>query len=251
MFIKKFKPITNGTRQKKLITLPKRLKFKPLIKYIKKKNGKNLNGRIILRYRGGGFRKKYRIVDYFNFKYNFKYSYIGLEKSKHTSAPIMLMKSENNFFKYITQPLDFDITTKINTTFAFLNKELSNGQTLPIGWIPNNTLIFNLETHPFSGAKLIRSAGVYGKIVAHNSETVNVKLPSKKIIAVSKYCFATVGRIANLFHKFQNYSKAGLIRNLNRRPRVAGEAMNACDHPMGGRTRKGKPIKNIWGKIIK
>ena len=71
-----------------------------------------------------------------------------------------------------------------------------------------------------------------------------IKLPSKKIIYLSKYCLATIGRVGNLFHKFQNYGKAGFNRNMNKRPRVAGEAMNATDHPMGGRTRKGKPIKN-------
>lgn len=251
MFLKKIKPSTNGSRNKKLIYLKKRLKFKPLIYTLRSKNGRGIDGKIIARYKWTGLKKKYRLIDYYNVKYNFSYNLVGYELTRYTNSLLGLMQSKNNFKRYVILPDNFNEKNYMITTFQFFNKDESLGHTIPIGWIPNNTLIYNLETKPNQGAKLIRAAGTYGKIITHTNNYVYIKLPSKKLIKVSKYCFASIGRVSNTFAKFQRLGSAGMSYKLGVRPKTLGESMNATDHPNGGRTRKGKPTKNFWGKIVK
>jgi large subunit ribosomal protein L2 len=251
MLLQKYKPRNNSLRDKIILKLEKYSKFKRLFLRLRKQNGRNYTGRITMKYKGGGIFYKYRKIDFFSYKYNFKYNCIGFDKSLYSSALLSLMKSTLNTYKYIISPTNLVLGKEIKTTFSFNNSIDSLGDSIPIGWIPNNTLIYNLETKPFNGSKLIRSAGSYGKIIAHSKNTVKVLLPSKKIIKFSKYCLAQIGRVSNIFHKFQNYGKAGYNINLNKRPRVNGENMNPVDHPNGGRTSGGKPTKNFWGRVIK
>lgn len=251
MFLKYYKPKNNSLRNKILLRFNKYTKFKRLTLNLKKKNGKNLCGSINSKYRGGGVRFKYRVVDNYCFKYNLPFRLLGYDYCYHRNVLLGLLSTTNEIKKYIILPESTVDKNIFNVTFNFKNKVENLGDTLPIGWIPTNTLIYNLELYPGSGFKLIRSAGTYGKIIEHTNTKVKILLPSKKYFFFSKYCLAMVGRTSNMFFKFQKLGKAGYRRNLNRRPRVCGENMNACDHPNGGRTRGGKPTKNYWGIIIK
>ena len=251
MLLKKYRSRINTFRGKNLVKLSEFTKFKRLFIRLKKTNGKNFSGRITMRYRGGGIFYMYRRVDNLFTKYNVNYKLLGFDRSLYSTGLLSLVKSNNGITKYILSPANFSESNEVFTTFSFIDNNTSLGCSIPLGWIPNNTLIYNLESLPEKGSCLIKAAGVFGKVMSHSNNHVRVMLPSKKIKKFSKYCLASIGRVSNIFHKFQNYGKAGIKRNLNIRPRVCGENMNATDHPNGGRTRGGKPTKNYWGKIIK
>ena len=251
MLLKYYKPKNNSLRNRILLKLKIYCKFKRLFLRLKKKNGKYFNGSTLIRARGGGGFFMYPRVDNYHFKYINNFYYLGLLKSKYHTGALALIKTVSGIKKYTLAPHNLKLNKSVKTTFFYNNSIDNNGDVLPIGWIPNNTLIYNLETIPFSGSKLIKSGGAYGKILSHTNNNVKVLLPSKKKKYFSKYCLASIGRVSNLFNNFQNYGKAGYRRNLNIRPKVNGENMNSYDHPNGGKTRGGKPTKNFWGKIIK
>lgn len=180
MFLKKYKPKNNSLRDKILLILKKYLKFKRLLLRLKKNVGKNNTGHITIKYKGGGNFYKYRIIDSFFYKYNYIYKCIGFDKSRYTNSLLSLLKSEEGVVKYTISPVNLDLQKSIKTTFFFINNKDSLGNAIPVGWIPNNTLIYNLENHPFLGAKLIKSAGTFGKIISHTKNKVKILLPSKK-----------------------------------------------------------------------
>jgi large subunit ribosomal protein L2 len=225
-------------------------KFKKLfLKSKKNPSGRNKNGRITIRHKGSGIFGFCRNVDYYRTYKNDLNNFVGYDFNKKSTTPLALIKYHNGNISYILAPDNILENQNITTTF-FFNK-LLGGYSLPLGWIPNNSIIHNLELKPNFGGTYIRSAGTFGKIISHNNDDVLVQLPSKKKQYFSKYCMATIGRCSNNLHFFENYGNAGYSRRNNIRPTVRGETMNPIDHPMGGRTRGGKPTKNPWGKIIK
>lgn len=251
IFLKKFKKKTPGTRNKINVKILNFNKFKNLLHGRKNNSGHTNNGRLSVRGKGSGSKSNIRLIDFFNYKYNFNYTCSGIDRIRRSTGFFCLLKSINNIYCYKLAPHNLEPDNIIRTTFYFLNFKQNLGCTLPLGWIPANTVIYNLEKYPGLGSTLIRAGGCFGKIKTHNLETVLVSLPSKKNILLSKYCFATIGRVSNIFNKFIKLGKAGFSRRLNKRPKVKGEAMNAVDHPNGGRTHGGKPSKNPWGKIVK
>ena len=251
MFLKKYKSIINSLRNRTLLKLNNYFKFKRLTVRLKKKNGKNFLGRIVNKRMGGGYFYRYRKIDNLHYKIKNEYLLLGCDYSRYNTGLLGLLSTQTNIKKYFLLPENFNKQKYFKTTFFFQNFKNSIGHTIPLGWIPANTLIYNIETKPFNGSKLVRAGGTYAKIINHTTNYVKILLPSKKIIYLSKYCLASIGRVSNILHKFQIFSKAGIKRNLNIRPRVKGEAMNAVDHPNGGKTRGGKPTKNYWGFIIK
>lgn len=250
MFLKKHKPLNNSLRNKITLSFLKFLKFKRLIISLKKKNGKNFKGRIVVRHKGGGKKFMYRIVDNLNFKYNYSYKLLGYDYCYYRTCILGLFESFNKIKKYKTLPDKF-YKKDIKTTFFFKGYDLNLGDSIPLGWIPNNILIYNVESRPKSSSLFINSAGTYGKVVSHTNNYVKILLPSGKKKYFSKYSLASIGRVSNLFYKFQNYGKAGYLRNMNKRPNTKGKNMNSYDHPNGGKGLGGRPIKNFTGKIIK
>lgn len=234
-----------------LLKLNNYLKFKRLLKRLRKNNGRNFTGHITMKYKGGGNFYLYRKIDFFHYKYNFIYNLIGYDKSFFSTALLLLIKSNNGIYKYIIAPNNINFNKSIKITFFFQDSNFNLGDIIPVGWIPNNILIYNIEIKPSGGSKLVRAAGTFGKILSHSQKNVKILLPSKKKKIFSKFCLASIGRVSNIFSKFQNYGKAGYNINNNKRPRVNGTKMNCVDHPNGGKTRRGNPIKNFLGKIIK
>lgn len=251
MSLKFFSPKTPGIRfrvniNKKNLNL---VKFKKLFFSKKNNSGRNNQGKITVRHIGSGIFNFRRKVDFFRTNFNKYNNFISYDIDKKYTTFLGLIKYDNGCVKYILAPDNLKKNQSITTTFSDIN--ITIGNTMPLGWISNSLLIFNLELTPFSGGKIARSAGTFCRIILHREETVLIQLPSKKRIYISKYCLATLGRASNLLHFLKNYGKAGVIRYHNIRPSVRGETMNPVDHPNGGRTRGGKPRKNPWGKIIK
>lgn len=250
MLLKKYKPLNSSLRfrvniDKKLLSLNK---FKRLF-YLKKNNsGRNNFGQISVRHKGGALFSSNRIIDFFRL-IKLDGVFLSYDIDKKYSTFLALIKYSNGIMNYILSPHDLKKNQLIKTTFEHSLNHI--GITKPLGWIKNNSNIFNLEIKPKSGGVYIRAGGVFGKILSKNKGKVLIKLPSKKKLLFSKYCLATIGRSSNIFNFLKVYGKAGISRKYNIRPTVRGETMNPIDHPNGGRTRGGKPRKNPWGKIIK
>ena len=221
-------------------------KFKPLLESRPRSFGRGLQGKIVLSKRGGAVFNYYRRVDYFR-AYSLDFTAIFLDKSIYLNSYLLLARSVEGFYSYFLAP-DHKTLPSFSTTFNY-RKVL--GSSLPLGWIPNNTIIYNIEGSPGSGGQYCRGAGTYSKIIRHVKSRVRVILPSKEKKWFSKYCMASIGRVSNIFHRLKSLVKAGASRHLGFRPHVRGIAKNSADHPMGGSTNKGKIKKNPFGKIIK
>ena len=251
MFLKNFKPKNSSLRfriniNKKLLNL---VKFKKLFYKIKNNSGRNITGRITIRHKGSGIFNFRRNVDIFRNYSNSENSFISYDIDKKFSTFLALFKFSNGNRSYILAP--DNLNKKQNITTTFYHSSTFDGYCLPLGWIKNNTIIYNIEGNPERGGKYAKSAGTYGLVIHHSIDSVLVKLPSKQLKYFSKFSLASLGRCSNILHFFKNKGKAGVSRYYNIRPTVRGETMNPIDHPMGGRTRGGKPTKNPWGKIIK
>nr|QES95302.1 ribosomal protein L2 [Nitzschia sp. (in: diatoms)] len=241
------------TKKKKKISIfsdiTKAIPEKTLIIKNHKKKGRNNRGIITIRHRGGGHKKKYRLIDFKRLKYNIKGIVHSIEYDPNRNAKISLINYIDGIKKYILYPNNLKIG---DTILSGLNAPLNIGSTLPLEKIPVGKSIHNIELIPGKGGQLVRAAGTYARILAKNNKYVIVKLPSKEIRFLNKNCFATLGKIGNEnFHKYKK-RKAGQIRWLGKRPIVRGTAMNPCDHPHGGgegRTPIGRiNPKTPWGK---
>ena len=216
-------------------------KFKYLLKPFKGSSGRGQHGKITVRHKGYLKPSKLITVDYCRDIFNTPYTVIGLVRDNFRTAPIMLLRDTNGTYRYSLYTDSVAIDQSIRTTFYFYSFRTSCGDTIPVGWVPKNTIISNLELGPGFGGKVGRSAGVYLKVLSHSYGYVEVQAPSKKKFFVSKYSLATIGRIGFIDHKLEKKGSAGVNRSRGFRPTVRGEAMNAVDHPHGGRTKGGKP----------
>jgi len=250
VLLKNCKPINPSLRFRSIINKKSLnlIKFKRL--FFKKKNnsGRNNFGHITVRHKGSGLFNLRRSVDFFRLNTEDSF-FISYDIDKKFSSFLGLIKYKSGLISYILAPNNLTEFLKLKTTF--FTKKTDLGFVSPIGWMQPGSLIFNLESKPNSGGKLIRAAGTFGRIINNNNNRILVKLPSKKNIYFSKFCLATIGRASNILHFLKILGKAGISRYLNIRPTVRGETMNPIDHPNGGRTRGGKPRRNPWGKIIK
>jgi large subunit ribosomal protein L2 len=252
MGIRLYKSYTPGTRHRALSAFTEITKAKPEKSLLQKNHrpkGRNNRGIITIRHRGGGHKRRYRIVDFNRTKYGISGTVAGIEYDPNRNARIALIYYNDGEKRYILHPKGLTIG---DTVFSGSGSSGTAGNTLPLEEIPLGTSIHNIELIPKKGGQLVRAAGTSAKILAKDGNYVTLRLPSKEIRLLRKECFATIGEISNNDAFLIQSGKAGRTRWLGRRPTVRGSVMNPCDHPHGGgegrapigRTRPLTP----WGK---
>ena len=234
MGIRLYKSYTPGTRNRALSTFSEITKNTPEKKLIRKnhrKKGRNNRGVITIRHRGGGHKKRYRLIDFNRNKYDIEGTISSIEYDPNRNARIALVNYEDGEKRYILHPNNVSVGDKI---ISGTNVPLSVGNTLPLEEIPLGTSIHNIELIPNRGGQIVRAAGTSAKILAKEGNYVTLRLPSKEIRLIRKECFATIGEISNNDAFLVQSGKAGRTRWLGKRPTVRGSVMNPCDHPHGG-----------------
>jgi len=252
MSIRLYKSYTPGTRHRALSAFTEITKAKPeksLIKKNHRKKGRNNRGVITIRHRGGGHKRRYRLIDFNRNKYGINGTVTSIEYDPNRNARISLICYSDGEKRYILHPKGLEVG---DTILSGSGSSLNVGNTLPLSEIPLGTSVHNLELIPNKGGQLVRAAGTAAKILAKEGDYVTLRLPSKEIRLLRKECFATIGEISNNDAFLVQSGKAGRTRWLGKRPAVRGSVMNPCDHPHGGgegrapigRTRPLTP----WGK---
>ncbi len=235
MAIKTFKPYTPARRNMTVSGfdgVDKKAKpERSLVETLKKNAGRNSYGRITVRHRGGGNKRKYRIIDFKRNKTDMFATVERLEYDPNRSAYIALIRYEDDTLSYILAPNGLKAGDKvISSTTA----DIKPGNCLPIANIPVGTVIHNVELQPGYGAQLVRSAGTAAQLMAKEGELAQVRLPSGEVRYVRTNCTACIGQVGNLDHENVHIGKAGRTRHMGIRPTVRGSVMNPCDHPHGG-----------------
>ena len=234
MAIRKFKPVTPGTRHKAISAFTEITTATPeksLLEPIRKSGGRNGQGKMTMRYIGGGHKRMYRIVDFLREKDNYTATVKTIEYDPNRSARIALVVYADGEKRYIIAPNGIKVGQVI-ASGPGVAPEIGN--TLLLSEIPLGTLVHNIELRPGQGAAMARSAGTYAQLTAREGNHAILKLPSGEIRMVLITCRATVGTVSNPDHNLESSGKAGRNRWMGRRPRTRGVAMNPVDHPMGG-----------------
>ena len=252
MAIKFYKPTTPGRRNMTTMDYSELSKVAPersLLEPIKKNAGRNSYGRITVRHRGGGNRRKYRVIDFKRERFGITATIQTLEYDPNRSAFIALVQYEDGEKRYIIAPQDLKVGDKI---VSGPDADIKPGNALPLINIPVGTFLHNIELYPGKGAQLARSAGNTAQLMAKENGMALLRLPSGELRNVPATCMATVGVVSNPEHANVNYGKAGRKRHMGWRPTVRGSVMNPCDHPHGGGEGKspiGRPGPvTPWGK---
>src|SRR5690554_3166200 len=254
MGIKSYKPITPTMRFKTGYTFDEITKSEPeksLIRPLKSKAGRNNQGRITCRHRGGGHKRHYRVIDFKRNKFNIPARVAAIEYDPNRSARIALLFYEDGEKRYILAPLGLKVGNKV---MSGPEAAIAVGNALPLERIPLGSIVHNIEYKAGKGGQIARSAGAFAQVVAKEGNYVHVKLPSNDTYLLRKECLATMGQIGNTEHNSISYGKAGRKRWLGYRPTVRGVAMNPIDHPMGGGEGKssgGRHPVSPWGKLSK
>jgi large subunit ribosomal protein L2 len=234
MPIKKYSPVTPGTRARVGNAFEELTTDKPeksLLAPLKKSGGRNNQGRMTIRQKGGGHKRRYRVIDFKRDKENMSAEIISVEYDPNRSAFISLVQYEDGEKRYIIAPQGIQVGMKVK---AGKGVSPEPGNSMYLTEIPLGAVIHNIEMQPGSGAVLSRSAGSYCVLMGREGKYAIVKLPSGEVRRVLQTCKATIGSVSNSDHSQQVLGKAGRKRWLGRRPRVRGVAMNPVDHPMGG-----------------
>lgn len=239
MAIKTFNPITPGLRFAATLQydVDKKEPEKALTKGLSSKAGRGAWGRISVRRRGGGHKRKYRAIDFKRDKHGIPATVKAFEYDPNRNASIALVAYADGEKRYIIAPKGLE---KGATILSGPGSPPTVGNALPLDEIPLGTMVHNVELKLGKGAQLARSAGTYAILAAKEGDYVTLKLPSGEMRLVHKACYATVGAVGNEDAMNEMLGKAGKSRWLGRRPKVRGEAMNPVDHPLGGRTRGGR-----------
>ena len=252
MAIKVFKPTTNARRNMSVTdysVLSKVAPQKSLLAPLKKKSGRNSYGRITVRHRGGGNRRKYRIIDFKRQKFDVPGKVATLEYDPNRSAFIALVEYEDGEKSYIIAPNGVKVG---DVVVAGESADIKPGNALPLSSIPTGTFIHNVELYPGRGAQLARAAGNMAQLMAKENGMALLRLPSGELRNVPAACMATIGQVSNTDHENVKIGKAGRKRNMGWRPTVRGSVMNPNDHPHGGGEGKspvGRPGPcTPWGK---
>lgn len=252
MAMKSFKPTSAGRRFMTVNKSDKITKKKPeksLTVNLNKNSGRNNQGKITVRHRGGGAKKKYRIVDFKRRKDDVVAEVIAIEYDPNRSANIALVKYMDGEKRYILCPKKLNVGDKV---VSGEKTEIEVGNTLELRNIPDGTVIHNIELKPGRGGQLVRSAGNEATLLGKDGKYVTVKLPSTEVRKILSVCRATIGRVGNEEHGNMVIGKAGRKRHMGRRPHVRGSVMNPNDHPHGGgegRAPIGMPSPvSPWGK---
>ena len=252
MAIKRYKPITPGTRFKTVIAAPELTgdkPYKPLLKEQSRHGGRNFSGKITVRHIGGGNRQKYRIIDFKRDKDNIPAKVATVEYDPNRTAFIALLHYADGEKRYILAPLGLQ---KGDTVVSGDGADIKAGNCLPLANIPVGTLVHNIEMLPGRGGQMVRSAGAAAQLMAKEGKYATLRLPSGEMRMVLQRCKATVGQVGNLDHELVSLGKAGRKRHMGVKPTVRGVVMNPCDHPHGGGEGKspiGRPSPvSPWGK---
>lgn len=250
MALKKNNPTSPGRRFQTVPTFEEITSSKPeksLLKPIKRSGGRNSAGRMTARHRGGGHKRKYRVIDFKRNRDNIPATVASIEYDPNRSARIALLHYLDGKKSYILAPDELHVGDKIESGAGV---EIKSGNTMPLRNIPLGTHIHNIELHVGHGGQLARSAGAYAQLMAKEGKYAQVKLPSGEVRMILLDCRATMGEMGNLDHENISLGKAGRYRWLGRRPHVRGVAMNPVDHPLGGGEGKssgGRHPVTPWG----
>ena len=250
MGVKTYKPTSPGRRFQTGLTFEEITNNKPLKKLLrplKKTGGRNCFGRITCRHRGGGHKRRYRIIDFKRNKRGIPAKVAQIEYDPNRTANIALLHYKDGEKRYILCSMGLNVGDEV---MAGENLEFRVGNALQLKNIPLGSYIHNLEIKPGKGGQLIRSAGTYGQILAKENKYANIKLPSGEVRLVPLECYATIGQLGNQDQINISLGKAGRKRWSGRRPKVRGVAMNPVDHPMGGGEGKssgGRHPCTPWG----
>ena len=249
---KKYNPTSPARRFMTVSTFEEITKSEPersLLESLNKAGGRNNYGRITVRHRGGGNRRKYRIIDFKRNKVGVA-KVIGIEYDPNRSANIALVQYEDGEKRYFLAPLG--VTDGMELVTDPNGADIKPGNAMMIANIPVGTLIHNIELQPGKGGQLVRTAGASAQLMAKEGKYAQVRLPSGEVRLIALNCMATIGQIGNLDHENVSIGKAGRKRHMGWRPTVRGSVMNPCDHPHGGgegRSPVGRPGPvTPWGK---
>ena len=252
MPVKVYKPTTPSRRGMSVLTFEEITAKKPersLLVSLKKHSGRNSYGRITVRHKGGGVRRKYRLIDFKRNTTDAEATVVSIEYDPNRSANIALIQYEDGKKAYIIAPDKLSVGDKIRSS---VEADIKPGNCLPLEFIPHGTLVHNVEMHPGKGAQLVRAAGMYAQVMAKENGYAQLRLPSGEVRMIALNCKATVGTVGNSDHENVNLGKAGRKRHMGIRPTVRGSVMNPCDHPHGGGEGKspvGRPGPvTPWGK---
>ena len=252
MPLKAYKPTSPGRRGMTGSTFEEITKWRPeksLVKPLKSKAGRNNQGRITVRHRGGGSKRMYRVIDFKRDKRAMQGEVIAIEYDPNRSARIALIQYVDGERRYILAPIGLKVGDKI---VAGEGAEIKVGHAMPLRKMPTGTSIHNIEMSLGRGGQLVRSAGASAQLMAKEGDYALVRMPSSELRKVHIDCYATIGQVGNVDHQHINIGKAGRKRHMGIRPTVRGSAMNPSDHPHGGGEGK-SPIgmpgpKTPWGK---
>ena len=254
MGVRNLKPVTPGSRFASRADFSELTADKPkksLTVALRKKGGRNNTGRITVRRRGGGHRRRYRIIDYKRDKYDVNGKIATVEYDPNRSAYISLVHYDDGEKRYILSPLDL----KVGSVIISGDKvSLKIGNALRLANIPTGLLVHNIELVPGKGGQMVRTAGAYAQVMAHDNNLTTLKLPSGEVRLIPDQCMATIGQVGNRSYEQIVSGKAGRSRWLGKRPKVRGVVMNPVDHPHGGgegKTSGGRHPVSPWGKPTK
>jgi large subunit ribosomal protein L2 len=254
MGLKKYRPITAWTRFMTVNSFEEVTAdhpYKPLTEELRGSGGRNNRGRMTARHRGGGHKRRYRIIDFKRDKRAIPAVVETIEYDPNRSANIALLKYRDGERRYILAPLGLQVGDAI---MAGEEAEVRPGNALPLARIPLGTFVHNVEMKPGKGGQLARGAGTAAQLMARERGYAILRLPSKEMRMVPQVCYATIGQVGNTDHENVTIGKAGKSRHRGRRPHVRGVAMNPVDHPMGGGEGKssgGRHPCTPWGKPTK
>ncbi|MGB8267431.1 MAG: 50S ribosomal protein L2 [Candidatus Velthaea sp.] len=252
MPVKKYKPTSAGRRFMTTMDFSELTDKKPeraLIEVRKKNSGRNNNGHITVRHKGGGYRRQYRIIDFKRAKDAIPAKVAAIEYDPNRSARIALLHYRDGEKRYILAPAGIKIGDLLESG---PKADIKTGNALPLANIPLGTVIHNIELRPGQGGKLVRSAGGSAQLMAKEGEYAQVRMPSGEVRKIAMVCRATIGQLGNVEHENEVIGKAGRQRHRGVRPSVRGIAMNPVDHPHGGgeaRSTSGRPPTTPWGQM--
>lgn len=252
MAIRIYKPQTPGTRNRGVSSFSEITRTTPeksLVVAKHRAKGRNSRGVITIRHRGGGHKKRYRIIDFKRNKINIMANVATIEYDPNRNARIALLHYEDGEKRYILQPQKLEVGAKISSG---PNADIKIGNSLPLKNMPLGIDVHNVELTPKKGGQIVRAAGASAKILAKEGRYVTLRLPSKEVRLINKECYATIGVVSNAEISNMTIGKAGRQRWLGKRPTVRGVVMNPCDHPHGGGEGRSpigrkRPI-TPWGK---
>jgi large subunit ribosomal protein L2 len=248
MGIRQFKPVTKGTRFRSVSDFAEITRSTPeksLTEPLKKSGGRDNHGHIAMRRRGGGHKRKYRVIDFKRNRFGDSATVREIEYDPNRSARIALVEYGDGEKRYILHPKGLSVGDHV---ISGPGSDVRTGNAMPLMEVPLGTMVHNIELVPGRGGQMARSAGMSAEVVAKEGEYVTLRMGSTEMRRVHGRCLATIGEVGNAEHELISWGKAGKTRWKGRRPKVRGEVMNPVDHPHGGRTRGGRNVVSPWGK---